>query len=37
MGPEDQRAAALLRGGFRNMTMADVPRQAEQLPWGTPD
>src|SRR5205814_655330 len=34
--PENQRAAALLREDFRNMTMADVERQAENLPWGTP-
>ena len=35
--PENQRAAALLREDFRNITMADVERQAEQLPWGTPE
>ncbi len=35
--PENQRAAALLREDFRNMTMADVERMAENLPWGTPD
>lgn len=34
--PENQRAAALLREDFRNMTMADVERAAENLPWGTP-
>jgi hypothetical protein len=34
--PENQRAAALLREDFRNMTMADVERMAETLPWGTP-
>jgi len=34
--PENQRAAALLREDFRNMTMADVERMAEQMPWGTP-
>ena len=33
--PENQRAAALLREDFRNMTMADVERMAETLPWGT--
>jgi len=33
--PENQRAAALLREDFRNMTMADVERMAENLPWGT--
>jgi alkanesulfonate monooxygenase SsuD/methylene tetrahydromethanopterin reductase-like flavin-dependent oxidoreductase (luciferase family) len=32
---ENQRAAALLREDFRNMTMADVERMAENLPWGT--
>jgi hypothetical protein len=30
-------AAALLREDFRNMTMADVERMAERMPWGTPD
>ena len=35
--PENQRAAALLREDFRNMTMADVERLAENMPWGTPD
>jgi len=34
--PENQRAAALLREDFRNLTLADVERQAETLPWGTP-
>ena len=34
--PENQRAAALLREDFRNMTMTDVERLAEQMPWGTP-
>ena len=34
--PENQRAAALLREDFRNLTLADVERQAEHLPWGTP-
>jgi alkanesulfonate monooxygenase SsuD/methylene tetrahydromethanopterin reductase-like flavin-dependent oxidoreductase (luciferase family) len=34
--PENQRAAALLREDFRNMTMVDVERMAEQMPWGTP-
>jgi alkanesulfonate monooxygenase SsuD/methylene tetrahydromethanopterin reductase-like flavin-dependent oxidoreductase (luciferase family) len=33
--PENQRAAALLREDFRNMTMVDVERMAENLPWGT--
>jgi alkanesulfonate monooxygenase SsuD/methylene tetrahydromethanopterin reductase-like flavin-dependent oxidoreductase (luciferase family) len=35
--PENQRAAALLREDFRNMTMADIERMAERMPWGTPD
>jgi alkanesulfonate monooxygenase SsuD/methylene tetrahydromethanopterin reductase-like flavin-dependent oxidoreductase (luciferase family) len=35
--PENQRAAALLREDFRSMTMADVERMAENMPWGTPD
>jgi alkanesulfonate monooxygenase SsuD/methylene tetrahydromethanopterin reductase-like flavin-dependent oxidoreductase (luciferase family) len=34
--PENQRAAALLREDFRNITMVDVERMAEQMPWGTP-
>jgi len=34
--PENQRAAALLREDFRNLTFEDVARQAEQQPWGTP-
>ncbi len=33
--PENQRAAALLREDFRSMTMADVERMAETMPWGT--
>jgi alkanesulfonate monooxygenase SsuD/methylene tetrahydromethanopterin reductase-like flavin-dependent oxidoreductase (luciferase family) len=33
--PENQRAAQLLREDFRNMTMADVERIAETLPWGS--
>jgi alkanesulfonate monooxygenase SsuD/methylene tetrahydromethanopterin reductase-like flavin-dependent oxidoreductase (luciferase family) len=33
--PENQRAAQLLREDFRNMTLADVERLAETLPWGT--
>jgi alkanesulfonate monooxygenase SsuD/methylene tetrahydromethanopterin reductase-like flavin-dependent oxidoreductase (luciferase family) len=35
--PQNQRAAQLLRQDFRNLTMADIERQAEHLPWGTPD
>src|SRR5476649_2214941 len=34
--PQNQRAAALLREDFRNMTMADIERMAENMPWGTP-
>ena len=34
--PENQRAAALLREDFRNLTHGGVERQAENLPWGTP-
>jgi alkanesulfonate monooxygenase SsuD/methylene tetrahydromethanopterin reductase-like flavin-dependent oxidoreductase (luciferase family) len=34
--PENRRAAARLREDFRNMTMEDVARQAETMPWGTP-
>ena len=36
-GPENQRAAALLREDFRNTTMADIERLAEGWPWGTAD
>jgi alkanesulfonate monooxygenase SsuD/methylene tetrahydromethanopterin reductase-like flavin-dependent oxidoreductase (luciferase family) len=32
--PENQRAAALLREDFRSMTMADVERMADNMPWG---
>jgi len=35
--PENLRAASRPREDFRNMTMADVERQAEHLPWGTAD
>jgi alkanesulfonate monooxygenase SsuD/methylene tetrahydromethanopterin reductase-like flavin-dependent oxidoreductase (luciferase family) len=34
--PENQRAAAMARENFRNLTLEDVARQAEQMPWGTP-
>jgi alkanesulfonate monooxygenase SsuD/methylene tetrahydromethanopterin reductase-like flavin-dependent oxidoreductase (luciferase family) len=33
--PENLRAAARSREDYRNMTMADVAREAEHLPWGT--
>ena len=35
--PENQRAAAMAREDFRNLTLDAVARQAEQLPWGAPD
>ena len=34
--PENQRAAAMAREDFRNMTMEDIERMAETMPWGTP-
>jgi len=34
--PQNQRAAQFARADFRNVTMADVERQAEEMPWGTP-
>jgi alkanesulfonate monooxygenase SsuD/methylene tetrahydromethanopterin reductase-like flavin-dependent oxidoreductase (luciferase family) len=34
--PENQRAAALLREDFRNMSFESFQRQAENLPYGTP-
>jgi hypothetical protein len=34
--PENLRAAQHAREDFRNMTMDDVARLAEHLPWGTP-
>ena len=34
--PENQRAAEMARGDFRNMTIEDVARQAENMPWGHP-
>ena len=33
---ENLRAAEFNRGDFRNMTMADVEKLAERLPWGAP-
>jgi alkanesulfonate monooxygenase SsuD/methylene tetrahydromethanopterin reductase-like flavin-dependent oxidoreductase (luciferase family) len=36
VSPENRRAAARLRADFRNMTMDDVAREAEEMPWGTP-
>ena len=35
--PENLRAAQFAREDFRNLTMADVERQAEEMPWGTAD
>ncbi len=35
--PENRWAVAGSRSRFRDMTMADVERDAEQWPWGTPD
>ncbi len=35
--PENRAAAARAREDFRSLTMADIERQAEQLPWGSPD
>jgi alkanesulfonate monooxygenase SsuD/methylene tetrahydromethanopterin reductase-like flavin-dependent oxidoreductase (luciferase family) len=35
--PENLRAAANLRSEFRNLTMAQLEEQAEQMPMGTAD
>src|SRR5215470_2169730 len=35
--PENLPAVSGARERFRDMTMADVERDAEQMPWGTPD
>ena len=35
--PENQRAAALLREDFRNMTFESFQKQAETMPYGTAD
>ena len=35
--PENLRAVQFAREDFRGLTMADVERQAEHMPWGTPD
>lgn len=37
VSPGNRRAAQFAREDFRNLTMADVERQAEEMPWGTPD
>ena len=34
--PENLAAVEFAREGFRNMTMPEVERRAEQFPWGTP-
>jgi alkanesulfonate monooxygenase SsuD/methylene tetrahydromethanopterin reductase-like flavin-dependent oxidoreductase (luciferase family) len=34
--PENRRAVEYAREDFRNMTLDDVARQAENLPWGSP-
>jgi len=35
VSPENQQAAQFARADFRNLTIAEVERQAEQMPWGT--
>ena len=37
MRPENLHAVSGSRERYRDMTMADVEREAEQWPWGTPD
>jgi hypothetical protein len=37
VSPENLRAAQFAREDFRGLTMADVERQAENMPWGTAD
>jgi alkanesulfonate monooxygenase SsuD/methylene tetrahydromethanopterin reductase-like flavin-dependent oxidoreductase (luciferase family) len=37
VSPENLRAAQFARDDFRGLTMADVERQAEHMPWGTSD
>jgi alkanesulfonate monooxygenase SsuD/methylene tetrahydromethanopterin reductase-like flavin-dependent oxidoreductase (luciferase family) len=37
VSPENLRAAQFAREDFRGLTMADVERQAEHMPWGTAD
>ena len=34
---ENLKAAEFNRGDFRNMTMADIEKMADRLPWGTPE
>ncbi len=35
VSPENRRAAQFAREDFRSLTMADIERQAEEMPWGT--
>src|SRR5262249_35901343 len=35
--PENLHETARLRENFRNLTMADVEKRAETMPWGTAD
>ena len=37
VSPENMREAHRLREDFRNLTMEDVARRAETMPWGTAD
>ena len=37
MRPENLPAVSGARERYRDMTMADVEREAEHMPWGTPD
>ena len=37
VSPENMREAQRLREDFRNLTMEDVARRAETMPWGTAD
>ncbi len=37
VSPENRRAAQFAREDFRGLTMADVERQAEEMPWGRAD
>jgi alkanesulfonate monooxygenase SsuD/methylene tetrahydromethanopterin reductase-like flavin-dependent oxidoreductase (luciferase family) len=36
VSPENRRAAQFAREEFRGLTMADLERQADGMPWGTP-
>jgi hypothetical protein len=35
VSPENRRVAQFAREDFRNLTTAEIERQAEQMPWGT--